>query len=87
MSDNSNSLPQSWVGLQRERARRNLDKMILIPLFVIPGFILFITFVFIPVFQSARYSLYDWDGFGPLEDYIELDNYEKYLIKTISVSR
>lgn len=77
--DNSNTLPQSWAKLQQERMRRNRDKLILIPLFVIPGFILFFTFVFIPVFQSARYSLYDWDGFGPLNNtnYVELGNYEK----------
>lgn len=79
MSANSNTLQQSWIATQQDRVRRNLDKLILIPLFVIPGMVLFFTFVLVPVAQSARYSLYDWDGFGPLnsENYVELGNYEK----------
>ena len=77
MTDNHNMLSQPWAELQRKRVKRNLDKLILIPLFIIPGFVLFIMFVFIPVFQSARYSLYDWDGFGPLANYVELGNYTK----------
>lgn len=77
MSANSNTLHQTWIATQRERVHRNLDKLIMIPLFVIPGMVLFITFVLMPVFQSARYSVYDWDGFGSPTDYVELGNYEK----------
>lgn len=73
----ANTLPQTWITTQRERVRRNIDKLILIPLFVIPGMVLFFTFVLMPVAQSARYSVYDWDGFGAPEDYVELDNYDK----------
>jgi raffinose/stachyose/melibiose transport system permease protein len=59
------TLPRTWFADQRNRARRNLDKIILIPLFVIPGIVLFCTFVLMPVAQSVRYSLYPrWDGFG-----------------------
>ena len=76
MSENSSTLPRPWAS---HRLRRNLDKTLLVPLFLVPGFVLFVAFVFIPVFQSARYSLYDWDGFGPLnsDNYVEFDNYEK----------
>jgi raffinose/stachyose/melibiose transport system permease protein len=85
MSADTNTLPQGWVAIQRERARRNIDKLILIPLFVLPGMIMFFSFVLLPVVQSARYSLYDWDGFGsPSEfatlehnDQLPLGNYEK----------
>lgn len=77
MSANSNTLPQTWIATQRDRMQRNLDKLIMIPVFVIPGMLLFIIFVLMPVVQSARYSLYDWDGFGSPENYIELGNYEK----------
>lgn len=73
MSANTNTLPSSQIGVQLERVRRNIDKLILIPLFVIPGFVLFISFVFIPVFQSARYSMYDWDGFGSPEIKADID--------------
>lgn len=79
MSAKSNTIPQSWIATQQSRMRSNLDKVILVPLFVIPGMVLFFTFVLMPVVQSARYSLYDWDGFGPLnsENYIDTGNYEK----------
>lgn len=77
MSAKDNMLPQTWFAMQREYARRNLDKLILIPLFIIPGMVLFITFVLMPVVQSARYSVYDWDGFGTPDTYVELGNYEK----------
>ncbi len=79
MSAKSNTLPQSWIATQQDRMRRNFDKMVLIPLFVVPGMVLFITFVLLPVVQSARYSLYDWDGFGTLssENYVAFGNYQK----------
>ncbi len=85
MSAKTNTLLRGWVAAQCERARRNLDKLILIPLFVLPGMILFFTFVLMPVAQSARYSLYEWDGFGTPsnfaelrgDDQIPLGNYEK----------
>lgn len=72
----ANTLPQTWIAQQRERALRNIDRLIIIPLFVIPGMVLFFTFVLLPVMQSARYSVYDWDGFGAPEDYIGVENYE-----------
>ncbi len=77
MSANGKTLSQPWAATQRQRAHRHRDKLLLIPLFVIPGMVLFLTFVLMPVVQSARYSLYDWDGFGAPENYIELGNYEK----------
>ena len=78
MSANDSTLPQSWIAAQQDRMRRHLDKMILIPLFVVPGMLLFFTFVLLPVVQSARYSLYNWDGFGALssDNYIKLENYD-----------
>ncbi len=79
MSVDGKTLPQSWIAVQQDRVRRNLDKLILIPLFVIPGMLLFFLFVLMPVVQSARYSLYDWNGFGGLnsDNYIALGNYDK----------
>lgn len=44
-------------------------------LFLLPAILLYAVFVLYPIVQSARYSLYEWNGFGPLDDFIGLDNF------------
>ena len=61
----------------RTLLRQNINKALMVVLLVAPGMILFLTFVLVPVAQSARYSLYDWDGFGQPTDFIGFDNYER----------
>jgi len=46
-------------------------------LFLLPALIIFLIFVIYPIFQSARFSLYEWNGLGPLEDYVGIQNYER----------
>jgi len=59
------------------KLKRDLRRTALAFLFVAPGLFLFLLLVLMPVAQSARYSLYDWDGFGELENYEGLGNYER----------
>ena len=58
-----------------QRRRRQLGKALTVVLFLLPSLALFGVFVFIPVIEAAHYSLYDWNGFGPLETYIGFTNY------------
>jgi len=51
------------------------DKNITIVAFLLPALVLYGTFVIIPIFQSFRFSLYHWDGLGPLTRFIGLENY------------
>jgi raffinose/stachyose/melibiose transport system permease protein len=44
-------------------------------IFLLPALVLYGLFVLYPIVQSARYSLYQWNGFGPLQDFIGLDNF------------
>jgi len=46
-----------------------------IVLFLLPALLLYALFVLYPIVQSARYSLYRWNGFGPLSDFVGLDNF------------
>lgn len=46
-------------------------------LFLLPATIIFTVFVIWPVIQSARYSLYSWNGLGPPTQFIGLDNYAR----------
>jgi raffinose/stachyose/melibiose transport system permease protein len=58
------------------KVRRELGKTFTILLCIVPGMAIFFTFLLIPMVQSARYSLYDWNGFGSPTDYVGLGNYE-----------
>jgi raffinose/stachyose/melibiose transport system permease protein len=43
---------------------------------VLPAFALFGLFVVYPLVSSVRYSFYNWNGTGPLTDFIGLRNYD-----------
>lgn len=59
------------------KRRLQADNRSTILLFLVPAFFLYVVLVVIPIFQSFRYSLYKWDGLGPLTKYIGLDNYKE----------
>lgn len=42
---------------------------------VVPAFILFGLFVIYPLISAVRYSFYNWNGTGPLDNFIGLRNY------------
>jgi raffinose/stachyose/melibiose transport system permease protein len=48
-----------------------------------PAFILFTTFVIIPVFVAAAFSFYNWNGLGPMVDFIGMDNYVQFFADII----
>lgn len=61
------------------RAKGTTRKRLEIALFAGPALIVFVTFVILPVVLAAVYSLYNWNGLGPLERFIGLDNYTRAL--------
>jgi multiple sugar transport system permease protein len=44
-------------------------------LFLAPGMVMFLLYVIFPILQSVRISFYDWDGLGPMTDWVGLGNY------------
>ena len=54
---------------------RRLQDTLTILLFLLPALVLFLLFVIYPIFQSIYYSLFDWKGFGPAEDFVGLENF------------
>lgn len=54
-------------------------KWLEIALFAGPALIVFLTFVIAPVVLAGVYSLYNWNGLGPLERFIGFDNYVRAL--------
>jgi len=54
-------------------------------LFLAPGFVMFLIYVLIPIFQSMSISFYEWDGLGEktwvgLANYIELLDDEEFYV-------
>lgn len=47
--------------------------------FVTPALALFAVFVVVPIVQAGRYSLYDWNGLGPMDDFVGFQNYVRAL--------
>lgn len=46
-----------------------------IAIFVTPAIMLFALFVIVPIVQAARYSMFKWNGLGPLKNFVGLQNY------------
>jgi len=50
---------------------------VLIGMFLLPAAIIYTLFLILPIMQAAYYSLYDWNGLGPLTDFTGLENYTR----------
>jgi raffinose/stachyose/melibiose transport system permease protein len=48
-----------------------------------PALLLFTFLVIIPVFEAAAFSLYKWNGLGPMTDNRGLDNYKQFFSDVI----
>ena len=62
---------------QAGQAQQSLAHYTTILMFLLPGLILFTLILILPMAQSASYSLYDWNGLGPLDEYVGLENYQR----------
>jgi raffinose/stachyose/melibiose transport system permease protein len=58
-------------------------KWLTIGLFLLPALVLYAIFVLVPIVQAAHFSLYDWNGLGPLTDFIGLENYRDALASDV----
>ena len=67
---------------KRSRWRKRLE----IGLFAGPALLVYVAFVLLPVVLAAVYSFFKWNGFGPLVDFIGVDNYTRALSDPVFVS-
>jgi raffinose/stachyose/melibiose transport system permease protein len=72
----SRVLPNPRQDVSTSKFRRELGKNLTAWMCVVPGMAVFLLFLLIPMAKSFRYSLYDWNGFGPPTDYVGLGNYD-----------
>jgi raffinose/stachyose/melibiose transport system permease protein len=48
-----------------------------------PALVLFVGFVLVPIAVAVYYSIYKWNGFGPLKDVVGFGNYRRALTDTV----
>ncbi|UOQ90013.1 sugar ABC transporter permease [Agromyces endophyticus] len=65
--------------IERRPTRRNTRKWGEISLFAGPAVLVYVVFVLLPVVLAAYYSFFNWNGLGPLDRFIGLDNYTRLL--------
>jgi raffinose/stachyose/melibiose transport system permease protein len=59
----------------RSRLRKRVELVVLLG----PALVLFLGFVILPMVLAAWYSLYNWSGYGPLNDFIGFQNFSGVL--------
>ncbi|NJC66595.1 sugar ABC transporter permease [Planosporangium flavigriseum] len=67
--------PSVRPGRRRPPVRRALELSLLLA----PALLLFAVFVLLPIALAVYYSLYRWNGFGPLSDFVGVENYRRAL--------
>ena len=50
---------------------------------MLPALLVYGLFVLVPIAQAAWFSLFDWNGLEPLDDFVGLDNYARVLNDTV----
>lgn len=73
----------SPVSSRSAGSSKKAAKWLEIVLFAGPALFVFITFVIAPVVLAGIYSFYNWNGLGPLERFIGLDNYARALTDSV----
>lgn len=58
---------------------RRREKAVVVLAFLLPPGLLYFWLVLLPVIQAVYFSLYKWNGLGPMQDFIGLDNYTRIL--------
>ena len=66
-------MPHSWEGIDMTKLYSKKSTSIL---FILPALLLFLGILVAPIFASAYYSFFDWNGFGK-KTFIGLENYRE----------
>jgi raffinose/stachyose/melibiose transport system permease protein len=69
-----------------KRKRGSKRKTIEIIAFVAPALVVYISFVLLPVALAAYYSVFNWNGLGPLDNFVGIDNYIRALTDPVFIA-
>src|SRR5579859_7909874 len=76
-------LARSNNQVQADKRRQQWNKTVLVTLFALPGMVVFLLFLLIPISESVPFSFYKWNGLGPMTDFIGFQNYTNLLSNSI----
>ena len=65
------------------RQARGRRRVLTIAGVILPALIVYVLFVLYPIAQAVYYSAFDWNGLGPLEDFVGIDNYRTVLTDNV----
>ena len=74
MSSNNAAISDASARLNR-RAPVSFSHWAQIAAFILPALALFLIFVIVPMIEAVWYSFYKWNGYGPITNFIGLNNY------------
>ncbi|MFI2856190.1 carbohydrate ABC transporter permease [Paenibacillus sp. JSM ZJ436] len=64
---------------ERSLVKLKNKKMMWCYLFILPQLLLYLAFTIYPMIMSYVYSFFEWDGLGPLENFIGVENFVEIL--------
>jgi raffinose/stachyose/melibiose transport system permease protein len=65
----------TFVNMRRTLNKQKLTLAGIIFLFLLPGTVIYVLFLIYPMIQAMHYSLFNWNGLGPLIHFVKLQNY------------
>ena len=66
--------------LARRQARgARVRRALTIVALVLPALVVYVLFVLYPMVRAVWFSLYSWNGLGPMDEYVGWDNFERIL--------
>jgi len=74
-----------WNSPSRPRSPRRRQDYVTIALFLSPAVILFVLFLIYPIFRSAYYSLFNWNGMGPATKFVWVNNFKQILTDQVFI--
>lgn len=74
-----------WNSPSRPRSPRRRQDYVTIALFLSPAVILFVLFLIYPIFRSAYYSLFNWNGMGPATKFVWVSNFKQILTDQVFI--
>ena len=79
----SQATRDNLIPSKQTRSPRHAQDYLTIALFLLPAIILVLVFLVYPIFRSAYYSLFNWNGYGPATHFIGLGNYQEILTDNV----
>jgi raffinose/stachyose/melibiose transport system permease protein len=70
---------------QRARSTHRSQDYLTVVLCLLPAFVLFLVFLVYPIFRSAYYSLFNWNGMGPATVFVGMKNFGQILTDQVFI--